>query len=361
LKILAFNWRDTKNPAAGGAEVYTHELLKRMVARGNEVTLFTSRFKDSEYREFVDGIEVIRAGGRCSVYWKARKYYRELFSRENFDLVLDEINTIPFFTPKFIRKTKIFALIHQLCREFWFYELPFPANLIGYYYLENKWLRDYAELPTITVPNSTKKDLADLGFTKISIVNNGANVNPLGELPEKSTEPTVIFLGRMKKAKKPSDALRAFKLVKKRVANAKLWMVGDGYARKSLEKESEKGTTFFGHVDEKKKNGLLRKAWVIVVPSVREGWGQVVIDANALGTPAVAYDIPGLRDSVVHGKTGVLVNSGDTEKLAYATMNILENEALRLDLSRQALKWAGNFNWDQSATDLEKILASSLY
>ena len=137
LKILWFNWRCWLNPAMGGAEVFTREVAKRWVADGHEVHLFTSRYPGSKKHEVVDGVNIIRSGGRFSVYEHAKKFYTDKFSLEKFDVVIDEINTKPFFANKFVRKNeKVIALIHQLAREFWFYETPFPASYIGYHFLE---------------------------------------------------------------------------------------------------------------------------------------------------------------------------------------------------------------------------------
>ena len=270
MNILWFNWRDIKNPEAGGAEIYTHEIAKRLAEKGYSITLFTSKFRGCKEEEVIDGVRVVRDGGRYSVYQRAKEFYKK--NGNKFDIVIDEINTKPFHTPKFVDNGKIVALIHQLAREFWFYETPFPVNLIGYYILERRWLKNYVNLPTITVSNSTKEDVESLGFRRIFIVHNGLNVEPVDRIPEKVEKPTIIFVGRMKKAKKPQDVIEAFKIVKKEIRDVQLWMVGDGYLRRKLESKA-KDVKFFGYVDKKTKDELVKKAWVIAVSGVREGWG----------------------------------------------------------------------------------------
>ncbi|WP_202318642.1 glycosyltransferase family 4 protein [Archaeoglobus neptunius] len=353
MDILWFNWRDIRNPEAGGAEVYTHEIAKRLAKKGHSITLFTSKFRNCEKEEVIDGIRVVREGGKYTVYQKAKRFYKRNCSK--FDVVIDEINTKPFHTPKFVDKGKIVALIHQLAREFWFYETPFPLDLIGYYLLEKRWLKNYVDLPTITVSNSTKEDLESLGFRKTYIVHNGLNVNLVNKDSEKADKPVVIFVGRMKKAKKPQDAIKAFEIVKREIKDAELWMVGDGYLRKKLKSKAEKGVRFFGYVDWKIKDELVKKAWVIAVPGVREGWGQVVTDANALGTPAVGYNVPGLRDSIRDGYNGLLVDT-HPEALADAIIRILTDNKLREKLSRNAIEWAKQFSWDRSAEEFERVI-----
>lgn len=355
MNILWFNWKDILNPEKGGAEIYTYEIAKRLVKKGYSVTLFTSKFKGCKKEEFVDNIKIVREGGKITVYLKAINFCKKNYTK--FDIIIDEINTIPFLTPKFAKNVKVIALIHQLAKEFWFYETSFPINLIGYHILEPKLLKYYVNIPTITVSNSTKTDLEKLGFKKIFVVHNGLNVKPLNKIPEKYKQPVIIFVGRMKKAKKPQDVIKAFKIVKKEVGNVILWMVGDGYLRKKLEKISKETIKFFGYVSNKTKNELIKKAWVIAVPGVREGWGQVVTDANALGTPAVGYNIPGLKDSIKHGYNGILVET-NPEALAEGIIEILTNNNLRKKLSRNAIKWAKKFSWDKSAKQFEKIIKS---
>ena len=359
MKILIFNWRDIKNPISGGAEVFTHEIFKRIAKKGNEVTLFTSEFPNCEKEEIIDGIKIIRAGGRYwrySVYWKAKEYYKKYFSKEGFDIIVDECNTRPFLIRKYVNSgEKIILLIHQLAREYWFYETSFPINLIGYYYLEKKWLRNYLNIPTITVSDSTKQDLFDLGFKIVDIVYNGINVKPLNNPPLKNKNPSILFVGRMIKAKKPQEVLKAFEIVNENINDSELWIVGDGYLRKKLEKKAHNKVKIFGYVDEKRKNELMKKAWVIAVPGVREGWGQVVTDASALGTPVIGYNVHGLRDSIKNEFNGLLIKS-DYKVLAKTLIKVLEDKKLREKLSKNALQYAKKFSWDKSAEKFEIML-----
>jgi glycosyltransferase involved in cell wall biosynthesis len=357
LRILIFNWRDIKNPEAGGAEVFTHENAKRWVKMGHEVTLFTSEFPNCIKDEILDGVRVIRAGGKYSVYWKAKTYYRKHFLKESYDVVIDEINTRPFLTPRFVNNgEKIVALIHQLAREYWFYEMPFPISYIGYYFLEDRWLRNYVNVPIVTVSESTRQDLLDLGFNRVFVIPEGLNFTPLSEIPRKEDYPVVVYAGRLKRAKRPDHAIRAFKIVKKKSPNAELWIIGDGPYRKDLERIAGEGVKFIGGLPNEDRRRFLARAWVLVNPSVREGWGLNVIEANALGTPCVAYDVAGLRDSVRNGKTGLLVADGDVEALANAIIKVLSEEGLREKLSRNAVKWAGRFSWEKTAEEFLKIV-----
>jgi glycosyltransferase involved in cell wall biosynthesis len=342
----------------GGAEVFTREVAKQMVEKGHEVTLFTSEFPNCKKEEILDGVRIVRAGGKYSVYWNAKKFYKRYFSGERYDVVIDEINTRPFFTPNFVTNgEKVVGLIHQLAREYWFYETPFPLSYIGYHFLEHKWLRSYVDVPTVTVSESTRQDLLELGFRKVFVVPEGLNFTPLSEIPEKEEYPVVVYAGRLKRAKRPDHAIKAFKIVKKEIPNADLWIIGDGPYKKDLKKIAVDGVKFFGGLSNEHRRRLLARAWVLVNPSVREGFGLNVLEANALGTPCVAYDVAGLRDSIIDGRTGLLVKeNGDVTKLAEAMIKVLGDGALRKALSENALEYCKSFSWDRTSQEFEKVL-----
>ena len=176
LRILWFNWRDIKHPEAGGAEVFTHEVMHRLVKKGYYPTLFTEKFLNGLPNEEINGVNIIRDGGKYTVYNKARCYYNRY--KDNYDFVIDEINARPFLAAKFVKKKPILAIFHQLAGEFWFYETRFPLNYLGYYYLERKWLSYYKDILTVTVSKSSKDDLEAIGFRKVLIVTEGVNDTP---------------------------------------------------------------------------------------------------------------------------------------------------------------------------------------
>lgn len=357
MKILVFNWRCWLNAAAGGAEVFTREVTKRWVKAGHEVTLFTSEFSGCKREEVLDGVRVVRRGGRLAVYWWAKRAYRHRFSKEGFDVVVDEINTRPFFMPGVVKdQAKTIALIHQLAREYWFYETPFPISHLGYYVLENRWLRNYVEVPTVTVSESTKQDLLDLGFQNVFVVPEGSSFAPLKRVPEKEKYPVVAYVGRLKRAKRPDHAVRAFKTVKEKVSDAELWVLGDGPFRKDLEEMAGDGVKFFSGLSDKQRRDRVGRSWVLVNPSVREGWGLNVIEANAFGVPCVAYDVSGLRDSVKNNETGLLAEAGNLGELAEKVVTVLTDESMREDLRKNALKYSRGFQWDNTARGFMSVL-----
>ncbi len=359
-KILWFNWRCWLNPDMGGAEVFTHEVMKRWVQAGHEVTLFTSRYPNSKPEEVLDGVRIVRKGGKYLVYSSAKKAYKQIFRKEKFDFVVDEVNTVPFFTPKFVDNgEKIISLIHQLAKEYWYYEMPFPVSYVGYHCLEARWLKKYVDVPTVTVSESTRKDLKDLGFKRISVCSEGLNFVPLQSMPAKEGTPVVVYVGRLKQAKRPDHAIKAFRAVRNRFPNAELWIIGNGNYKNALVKMAGGGVTFYDGLDNGARRTLLQRAWVLVNPSIREGFGLNIIEANALGIPCVAYNVAGLRDAVLDGETGVLVESGNIPALSEAICGFFGNEALRARLSQKALAYSRGFSWDKVAQEFMTICKTS--
>jgi glycosyltransferase involved in cell wall biosynthesis len=356
VKILWLNWRCWLNPAMGGAEVFTYEVAKRFVAMGHDVTLFTSTFPGCKQHEIVDGIKIVRAGGRFTVYNQAKQFYSKRFQNDRFDLIIDEINTRPFFAKKFAKNDeKIVALIHQLAREFWFYETSFPFNYLGYHYLENHWLKQYAEIPTITVSQSTYDDFSKMDFERIFIAPEGLNFKPLENLPPKSPFPVVVFSGRLKPAKRPDHAIKAFNIVKTAIPSAELWVIGDGSFKRTLTHLAGPGVKFFDSSSNETRRNLIKQSWLLIVPGVREGWGLNVIEGNALGVPSVVYGVPGLKDSVKNEETGLIVEAGNIPVLAQSITALLKNSEKLKDLSLGALTYSKEFSWDKTANELLKI------
>jgi glycosyltransferase involved in cell wall biosynthesis len=304
MRICVFNWRDLRNPRAGGAEVYTHEVLRRW-ALEHEVTLFTAAAPGAPAEEWVDGIRILRRGSRFGVYAEAKKFWRES-GRGSFDLVVDEVNTRPFGCIRWVKETPVVALIYQVAKEVWHFEMPPPAALLGRYVLEPLWLRQYADALVLTISQSSKESLEDYGLRNVHIVPVG--LEPVTR-PDVAREqaPTMVFVGRLAANKRPLDAIAVHEIVRASVPDAQLWLVGDGPDRARCEAAAGPGVTFFGRVPESEKQRLVAQAHVLLATSVREGWAMVVDEAAAMGTPAVGYDVSGLRDSVP-AAGGVLVS-----------------------------------------------------
>ena len=341
-----FNWRDIKHPDAGGAEFLTHEIMKRFVQRGYEVTLFCPKVVGRPSEEEIDGVNVVRDGGKYTVYGRGRAYFKK--QRDRYDVIIDEVNPRPFLNPKILDGKPALVLFHQMIREEWFYEMPFPFSYFCYFY-ENRWLLPYRETSTLTVSPSSKKDLEEIGFKRVRVIPMGISTKPLNEIGQKEDNPTVAFIGRLKRHKLPDHAIKAFQIIKKDIPSAKMWIIGDGYMLNELEQLSTKDVKFFGHVGNKVKYDLLSRAHLVLVPSMREGWGLVVTESNAMGTPVVAYDVNGLRDSVLDGRNGILIKDNSPESLARYALSILTDKEMLHTLSVNALEYSRQFSWDKTA------------
>jgi len=363
MKILFFNWRDITNPLGGGAELYVHEIGKRL-AKNHEVVLYCAKYRGCSERDEVDGVKIIRRGGAFSVYFYAFFDYLLRLRKENFDIVIDSINCVPFFTPLFTRTPKIALLYHIVNKETISQEIPFPADLVA-------WLAQrlipfiYKNINFVTISDSSKEDLVRFGVprNKVDIVYSGVNHTLLAPMGE-SEKPLIAYIGVIKRYKQLDHLLRILPLIRREVLGAELVIAGKRGDNELQNMKKNLGlehcVKLQGEVSEAEKAQILQKAWVFVIPSVKEGWGISVIEANACGTPAIAYDVPGLRDSIKNGKTGLLVPYGNIRELARATIRVLTGTRLRQNLSRNARKWASSFDWDKSAQGFMKIMEKAM-
>ncbi|MDA8431411.1 MAG: glycosyltransferase family 4 protein [Nitrospiraceae bacterium] len=339
MRILILNRRDIRNPSAGGAEVYTHEIARGLTAKyGCEVSVYASEFPDGSQEETLDGVRYLRRGGEATVHLRGFCY--ALRNKAHFDCIVDEFNGIGFFT-FFFRNSVL--LIHQLYREFWFRELGVAGAFP--YVIEPMFLKRYRKKRTITVSNSTKHDLERLGFHDVRVVMNALRNSPFPVTVGKEDRLTMVFLGRLRSTKRPEEAIRIFKRVKEKVPSVQLWMIGKGPAEEELRAmaKDEDGVVFKGWVSEGEKMNLLKRAHVLLVPSVREGFGINVIESAAVGTPAIGYDVPGLRDSIRQGETGYLVHSAG--EAARAVEALLADPARYDEIAERCICYAREFDW----------------
>jgi glycosyltransferase involved in cell wall biosynthesis len=343
------NRRDIRNPLGGGAEVYTHEVAKGLRDGGYEVTIFSSRFKGAAESETIDGIRHVRGGGEFSVHFRGFLY--ALRNRRAFDIIIDEYNGLGFFGFLLPRSM---ILIFQLYKEFWFRGLG-PAGIIPYL-IEPLLLRMYRKMPTLTISESTMRDLEGLGFKNIKIVLVGLSNATLPSVPGKEENPTLIFLGRFSPTKNPAGAIDIFRKVRAELPGARLWMVGSGPEEERIKEmaRQEEGVTVFGWVDEERKFELLRRAHITIVPGVREGFGINVVEAASQGTPAVGYDVHGLRDSIRDGETGLL--AGGPEDAAQKALRLLKDKELYDKMALRCLEYARGFNWENRAEEFRQAL-----
>ena len=360
---MVFNWRDIRHPEAGGAEVNIHEQAKRWVEWGHPVTLFTARPKGHRFRDNIDGIEIVRAGGRFSIYlWAIIAYL--LMLRKRADVVLDIENGIPFLTPLYSRKPKV-LLIHHLHQDQFLIEMGPIIGRIGRFLERFIVPLLYRSSKIVAVSHSTadrKRGALYKGSElQIDVIYNGLDHSLYDSGKQEFSVPTIIYLGRLKAYKRLPLLITIMPTVRKQVPGVTLLIAGDGDALSEAEAEVDRlgvgdFVRFAGRVSEKEKIDLLQRAWVMATPSMNEGWGVTVIEANACGTPAVAYRVPGLDESIAHGKSGLLADSD--EEFIEHIVAILDNKELRRELSRGAKQWAATFSWDETARQMLNVLES---
>jgi glycosyltransferase involved in cell wall biosynthesis/O-antigen/teichoic acid export membrane protein len=352
IRILFINWRDIENPEGGGAEVFTHEVAKRWTAQGHDVTLLTSGFRGAVKTTQIDGVRIRRVG-RLRTGSFHMLVQRELMRLRGFDLLVEGVNTIPFLTPLWRRRLPpTIALFYQLAVDVWDAELPKPLAWFGRR-IERGLLRLYRHVPVAAISDSTREDLVQVGLTDVTVVAPGRDEPPENarSIP-KEEAPTFLFVGRLAANKRPDHAIAAFRAIKRDLPAAQLWIIGRGPLEPELVNSLPAGATLLGRVSRAELYARMARAHCLVVPSVREGWGLVVIEANSVGTPAVGYDIPGLRDSIRSGSTGTVVCAGDPEALGRSCVELVAATARYARTRESAIAWAEQFSWARTATKL---------
>lgn len=364
MRILVFSWRDPKHPLAGGAEQVMHEHMKGWVKAGHEVTLFTSHFKDALRTEVLDGVQVVRRGYQLLGVHIIGFFWYVFGKHPKFDLVVDQFHGISFLTPLYVRAKKL-AVIQEVAKEVWFMNhLPWPFNwLVGVigYITEPIIFVLYKNVPFMTGSDSAKKDVVKFGVParNINVVLHGVIVEKPDPFPKKEKKPTVVFLGTLARDKGIEDAIKAFYLMglqsKTKRKGWQFWVVGKGSGDYflSLQKMCRdlgiaRQVKFWGFVSQQEKFRLLARAHLLINPSVREGWGLVNIEANAVGTPIVAYRSPGLVDSVRDGVSGILCKTNTPQALAENVISLLNDKKTYERLRKSAVLWCSRFNWENS-------------
>jgi glycosyltransferase involved in cell wall biosynthesis len=362
LKILIFNWQCIKNPLGGGAEVHLQEVFERIAAMGHEVVLYASMFKGVPKEENINGIHVIRQGSRYLFNFYVPFAYLFKFRKQNFDIVIDDVNKIPFFTPIYVKRP-LLGITHHLFGKSIFLEVSFPIAL--YVFLMEKLVKPvYRKIHWIVGSPSTEKELTEWGIPKkqVTIVNYCVNSDIFRQTGvEKSKEKLIGYLGRLKKYKSIEHLIQAVKIVKEEIPDIKVMIVGDGDNRKNLEDLTrnlglENIVKFEGFVSEEEKVTYLQQMHFIVNTSSKEGWGLTVVEANACGRCVIAANVQGLRDSVVNGKTGLLYEFGNIRELAEKIIFLFRKNEIVSEYEKNALEWANSFDWNFAAIKTYELI-----
>lgn len=359
MNILVLNWRDVTHPKSGGAELVTMEHAKSWVRSGHSVTWVTASYTGALADEIVHGVKILRRFGSLTIYAYVPFYL--LLHGAAYDVIVDEVHGFPFFSPVFTKKPVV-VFIHEIAGEIWDYMFAFPKNLIGKM-LETLYFHMYKNCLFWTIAPSTLKELHAHGIplANITAIPNSVLVENqwVHDIAwnRKEKNPTYIFVSRVVKMKGIEEVVKAFSFITKEQRDAQMWIVGGGdeaYITELKGMMSEYGVMdkiqFLGRVTDMEKFNLMSRAHILLHASVKEGWGLVVLESSYVGTPAIVYNVSGLRDVVKDGKTGVVLSSNSPQNMA--------SEAIRLfmDRKRYAMyqirgkQWVDSLKW----TDITK-------
>jgi glycosyltransferase involved in cell wall biosynthesis len=358
MRILWINHRDPKHPEAGGAEVHLREVGKRLADRGHEITLISERFAGSTAEDLIDGMNIKRVGNKYTIHMITPILIGKMTQKP--DIIIDDIaHAIPWWS-SLVTSRPVLGIVHHVHQVVSPMELSFPLNIVAR--VAEKTIRyTYNEL--IAVSKTTKNNLIrllEVPENRITVIFYGVDHEVYSPGKEKFQEPTILWLGRIKKYKNLEHLITAFNMIKKKLPDAKLIIAGGGNYEQKLKEFigmlKLKGVVFTGKVSGERKIELLRKSWVLAMTSITEGWGMSILEAAACGTPSVGYNSGAIGEAIVHEKTGLLVNYGDIETLADKLHWILIDDRLRKNLSAGALANSYNFDWDKNTTETLEVI-----
>ncbi len=361
--VVFLSWRDTGNPEGGGAERYLEKMATGLAARGVRVTVFSAAYAGGPPEEVVDGVRYVRRGSKLSVYLQGmRMLATRRFGR--VDAVVDVQNGLPFFSALVTRRPVI-VLVHHVHREQWPVVYPGLTGWLGWW-IESRFAPYlYRRKQYVVVSRATRDELRGLGVRgpRVAVVHNGTD--PVVAVDaSKTANPSICVVGRLVPHKQVEHAVDAVLALRAEFPGLRLRIVGGGWWDAELRRYVEErggcdAVVFEGHVPEVRKQEIYQESWLMALPSVKEGWGLVVGEAAAHGTPTVAYSgAGGTRESIVHGVSGVLVEA--QQEFTAALRTLLADADRRRELAEGARRHSVRFSWGHSQSAFAHVIASAL-
>ena len=356
-RVHVLAWRDLDDNEAGGSENHADEFMKRWQEAGLSVLHRTSHAAGLPAVAQRNGYDVVRRGGRMTVF--PRVMGSELTGRMgDYDALVEIWNGVPWLSPLWCRKPRI-LILHHIHGPMWNQVFPAPLAALGRA-LETKFAPPfYRRTPTVTTSDDTQQELIELGWKPNLVTTGPVGVDvffsPGGT---KTDHPSVLAVGRQAPVKRFVELLEQVAVARKRVPNLSLTLVGDGPQRPQINQWIERNdartwVTLAGRVSREELREYYRRAWIMTSASLAEGWGLTLTEAAGCGTPAVASDISGHRCSVLHDETGILA---PLELMGQRIADILLDEKLRNELSTRAQSRARSLTWDALATGVLRPL-----
>jgi glycosyltransferase involved in cell wall biosynthesis len=352
-RVHVLAWRDLVDIEAGGSELHAAKILAIWAEAGLDVTMRTSYAQGHPYEGTRDGYRIVRKHGRFMVFPTA--VVAELLgSHGPRDGIVEIWNGVPFLTPLWATGPKI-AFVHHVHRDMWDMVLEDKLATAGKFFEHRIAPPLYRRMPVVTLSESSRREMIDyLGLRpgQITVVPPGIDERFCPGDEPKSPTPLVVSVGRLMPSKRFDDLLRVTAEVKRSVPDLQLVIVGDGYERPALEEQiaeldAHDWVRLAGRVSDEELLSLYRRAWAVASASIAEGWGMTLTEAAACGTPSVATDIAGHRDSVAPGLSGLLAK--DARALTEQLVGVLTDQTLRAELSAGALAHAATLTWDATA------------
>jgi glycosyltransferase involved in cell wall biosynthesis len=364
VNILLVNWQDLEHPQAGGAEIHLFEIFGRLAGRGHRIRLVCCGWPGGPERARVQDIEIHRTGDRTSFALKGRGAVRRALAEEPPDILVEDVNKLPLFTAR-LTTLPSYVIVPHLFGTTAFEEVSWLRAAIVWL-AERAIPRAYRRSAFHAISESTRDDLVERGIpaSRIRVIHPGVDLQTYCPRPglDRTPDPSFLYVGRLQRYKGVETAILALAIARRTRPDLRLDIAGTGNDRSRLEAVARSAgvadaVRFHGFVTQDDKLRLLRTSWANVFPSVKEGWGMTVIEAAACGTPSLAADSPGLRDSVRHARTGYLVPHGDSGELARRMLELADNPSLVDALGREARRFAEALTWDRAADDTEAHLA----
>lgn len=367
LRVLYLSWRDRENPEAGGSETFVERTAEVLTEQGHEVTLFTSRFPGATRETRHGTVRVLRRGNRFTTYLSGLMHIAR--HRRAYDIVIDVQNGVPFWSP-LVAAVPVVNVVHHVHRDQWGTFFPRPIAAFGWFLESRIAPQIYRRSRYVTVSEATREELTDLGITadRVDLIYSGNDqpdeLERFAVLP-RSDRPSIVVLGRLVPHKQVEVAIDVVSSLRAAGRDVDLHVVGGGYWQDALEQHAAAAgvadlVTMHGFVDETTKHTLLASAWLVLMPSGKEGWGLTIVEAGLHATPTIAFHhAGGPRESIVDGVTGYLVD--DVDQMSARTKQLLADSVLRERLGANARRFAMSFDWRDTGTALEQTLLSVLH
>lgn len=358
--VVFLVWRDCGHPEGGGSETFVERVATHLAAHGTQVTICTAAYPGVPRKETRDGVTFRRRGGRLSVYLHGLLFLLGRTGRRA-DTVVDVQNGVPFFS-RLVRRRGLLVLVHHIHREQWQIIYPGLVGHLGWWIESRLAPRLYRGVPYLTVSEATRRELAELGVeaVRVDVVQNGIDVPRPDVVAPAAPTPTVCVLGRLVPHKQIEHALEVVARLTDDLPQLHLDVIGDGWWRDRLDDHVRAlgigdHVTFHGFVPDDRRDALLDRAWVLLVPSVKEGWGIAIMEAAARGVPAIAYATAGgVTEAIVEGETGRLVH--DLDGLAKRCEELLRDDELRARMAASARERAARFDWATTGYAVQDVL-----